>query len=135
MEITATYIQGARFDITARGHQIICDQPTENGGADSGLSPPELLLASLASCAGYYASQYLGTRGLSREGLQVRVTAEKGMRPVRLISFRIEVQVAELSDSHREGTLRAVKTCLIHNTLAGGSSIEIVIVTRSLLAK
>jgi len=134
MEITASYVQGARFDITARGHQIICDQPTENGGADAGMSPPELLLASLASCAGYYASQYLGARGLSREGLHVRVTAEKGTRPARLISFRIEVQVTELSDSHREGMLRAVKTCLIHNTLAGGSSIEIVIVTPSLLA-
>lgn len=52
MELTAEYLGGSKFAAEARGHRIICDQPVENGGADAGMTPPELLLASLATCAG-----------------------------------------------------------------------------------
>src|ERR1043166_7602554 len=58
MEVSASYGGGVRFEIAARNHRVICDQPPENGGADAGMSPPEFLLASLATCAGYYAAQY-----------------------------------------------------------------------------
>jgi uncharacterized OsmC-like protein len=61
--------------------------------------------------------------------LNVRVVAEKAAQPARLGSFQIEVTVPGLDDRHRAGILRAVKACLIHNTLVGGPSIEIAILT------
>ena len=67
MEVTAEYLNDARFEVAARGHRVISDQPPENGGQDSGMSPPELLLASLATCAAYYGTQYLKARGLKVE--------------------------------------------------------------------
>src|SRR6476659_10172959 len=75
MEVTAEYLNDSRFEVAAREHRVICDQPRENGGADSGMSPPEFLLASLATCAAYYAAQYLKVRNLSVQNLKVRVTA------------------------------------------------------------
>jgi putative redox protein len=59
MDVMARYLGGSKFEVAARGHRVICDQPFENGGSDEGMSPPELLLASLATCAAYYATQYL----------------------------------------------------------------------------
>ena len=59
MEVTVEHIGAVQFEIRARGHVIASDQPVETGGYDEGLTPPELLLASLGSCAGYYAAQYL----------------------------------------------------------------------------
>ena len=67
MEVSVRYLGEAKFEVAGRGHRVICDQPIDNGGADEGMSPPEFLLASLATCAGYYAAQYLKTRGLSAE--------------------------------------------------------------------
>ncbi len=125
MEVSAQYIKDSQFQVGARGHSVICDQPLDNGGSDEGMSPPEFLLASLATCAAYYAAQYLKTRGLPANDLKVRVTAEKALKPARLASFRIEVEVPELEDHHREGILRAVKACLIHNTLLSPPSIEV----------
>jgi uncharacterized OsmC-like protein len=94
------------------------------------MTPPELLLASLGTCAGYYAVEYLRTRSLSAAGLTVRVLAEKAAAPARLGSFRIELNVPGLDDvRHREGVLRAAKTCLIHNTLDHPPSIEFVLTT------
>jgi uncharacterized OsmC-like protein len=127
MELTVDYVGGVAFKTRVRGHEVVCDQPTENGGQDAGMSPPEFLLASLGTCAGFYAAQYLKTRNLPAEGLSIKVTAEKANdKPARLGSFRIEVTGPGLVDErHREGVLRAVKSCLIHNTLLHPPVVEI----------
>src|SRR5437016_11716208 len=109
MEISAQYINDSKFEVTARGHRVICDQPVDNGGSDAGMSPPEFLLASLAACAAYYAAQYLKARKLPAQDLKVRVNAEKAAQPARLDSFHIEVTVPGLDDRHQTGILRAVK--------------------------
>src|SRR5678816_3766136 len=75
MEVTVEYLGAAQFEVRARNHKIACDQPEENGGFDEGMTPPELLLASLGTCAGYYAAEYLRTRQLPTAGMRVRVTA------------------------------------------------------------
>lgn len=118
MEIIVNYRGGVQFEANTRNHQVLCDQPLDVGGADAGMSPPEFLLASLGTCAAYYAAQYLRARSLPADGLQVRVSAEKATGPARLAAFHIEVRLASLeNDRHREGVLRAAKSCLIHNTL------------------
>ncbi len=92
------------------------------------MTPPELLLASLGSCAGYYAAEYLRARSLPVEGLNVRVHAEKAAQPARLGSFRIEVESPAIEDErHREGILRAARRCLVHNTLLHAPAMEIVV--------
>lgn len=132
MEVTAEFLGDVRFRVQARGHRLICDQPFDNGGSDAGLTPPEFLLASLASCAAYYAAQYLKARRLPAEDLNVRVSAEKAQQPARLASFLIEVTAPGLDERHQAGILRAAKACLIHNTLLGQPNIEVVVKTSEL---
>lgn len=127
MELTARHLGESKFEVQARGHRVLCDQPAENGGSDAGMSPPEFLLASLATCAGYYAAEYLKARGLSVDSLSVRVSAEKAKQPARLGSFRIELIAPGLDERHQAGILRAVKACLVHNTLQNVPQIETVI--------
>lgn len=129
MQITARYLDGVKFELHCGDHRFVCDQPADNGGEGAGPSPPDFLLASLASCAAYYVLRYLQTRALPTEGLTVRVTAGKAANPPRLGSFRIEVRLPELEERHREGVLRAVKSCLIHNTLLHAPVIETVVET------
>lgn len=125
MEVSAGYLVNSKFEVTVRNHRVICDQPIDNGGSDEGMSPPEFLLASLATCAAYYATQYLKTRGLPADDLRVRVRAEKALQPARLASFWIDVSKPGLDDRHQAGILRAVKACLVHNTLLRAPSIEV----------
>lgn len=125
MEVSTTYLGGTKFEVVTRGHSVICDQPVDNGGSDEGMTPPEFLLASLATCAGYYAAQYLKARALPADQLKVRVTAEKAKQPARLASFEIDVTAPGLNEQHEAGVLRAVKACLIHNTLLGGPRLAV----------
>ena len=118
LEVTIKHLGAVQFEISARNHRIYSDQPIENGGFDEGMTPPELLLASLASCAGFYAAQYLRKFKLATEGTRVRVLADKAKDPARLDNFRIEIEIPlELTVQHRQGVERAVHHCLIHNTL------------------
>jgi len=128
MEAIVRYDGGVKFEAEARGHRIVSDQPLESGGEDAGMTPPELLLASLGTCVGYYAAQYLRVHKLPVEDLTIRVEAEKAAQPARLGTFRIEVESAAATEErHREGLLRAAHKCLIHNTLMVAPAIEIAV--------
>lgn len=119
MELTVTYLGGVQFEAEARGHKIYSDQPSSNHGFDEGMTPPELLLASVGTCAGYYAAEYLNRMKLPASGLRIRVTAEKATNPARLAKFVVIVETPGVDDpEHVEGVKRAVGKCLVKNTLA-----------------
>ena len=124
MHIRVRYLGGTKFEMTARNHHVASDQPLDNDGADSAMTPPELFLSSLGACAAYYAEEYLRARGLPNDELEIRVSAEKGDRPARLASLQIDVIAPGLTQRHRDGVLRAVDACLIKNTLAVPPHIE-----------
>ena len=133
MEVTVEHLGAVQFEIKARQHVIASDQPAENGGFDEAMTPPELFLASLGSCAAFYAAAYLRKHKLAEGGTRVRVTAEKAKEPARLDNFRIFVDVpAGLDPKHVEGVERAVHQCLIHNTLLHPPTIAVEIHTPAL---
>ena len=126
VEVWVEHLGAVQFEVTARGHSIVCDQPESLGGYDEGMTPPELMLASLGTCAGYYTADYFKRQKLQVEGTRVRVTAEKAKNPYRLDPFRIEVLVpAELSAEHLKGIEDAVHRCLIHATMQHPPKIEL----------
>ena len=126
MEVKVTHLDQVKFAIHSRSHSIVCDQPAENGGADCGMTPPEFLLASLGSCAAFYAVQYLKTRNLDDRGVEVTVTAEKLKQPARIGNFRIHVSCPiTLTEEQEQGVMRSVHHCLVHNTLLNPPEIKI----------
>jgi putative redox protein len=128
MEIFVEHLGAVQFEIKARRHSVVSDQPVESGGFDEGMTPPEFLLASLGSCAAYYAAEYLRKQRLAKEGTRVHVTADKVKNPPRLDNFLIEVEApVTLSAEHRRGVQEAVHNCLIHNTLLHPPKIELAI--------
>lgn len=126
MEVKISHLDRVKFAIQTRSHTILCDQPAENNGEDSGMTPPELMLASLGSCAAYYAVEYLKTRKLAETGVEVSITAEKLKQPARLGNFNIKVECpVPLTDEQKQGLMRSVHHCLIHNTLLAPPEINI----------
>ena len=126
MEVHITQLEGVKFSVQARTHTVICDQPQDNGGTDTGLTPPEFLLASLGTCAAFYAAEYLRTRNLANSGVSVSVAAEKLKGPARLGNFQIRVDSpVSLTPEQRDGLTRSVELCLVKNTLLNPPQIEV----------
>jgi len=135
MEVQVEHLGALQFEIRAREHTIVSDQPAENGGFDEGMTPPELLLASLGSCAAFYAAQYLRKHHLATQGTLVNISADKVKDPVRLDNFRIALEFpCELSQKDLEGVEHSVHHCLIHNTLLHPSRITIEVKSHELAA-
>jgi putative redox protein len=126
MQVKVEQLENVKFAIHAGRNTVLCDQPADNGGTDEGMTPPELMLASLGSCAAFYAVQYLKTRNLASGGVEVTVDAEKLKSPARLGNFKIEVHCpVSLTEEQQLGLVRSVHCCLIHNTLMSVPEIAI----------
>lgn len=126
MEVRISQIDGVKFSVQARTHTVLCDQPEENGGSDTGMTPPEFLLASLGACSAFYAAEYLRTRNLATSGIAVLVESEKLKGPARLGNFRIRVDCpVALTSEQRAGLMRSVEYCLVKNTLLNPPQIEV----------
>jgi uncharacterized OsmC-like protein len=128
IETTVRYLGAVQFEAESRGHKVICDQPESNRGFDEGMTPLEFLLVSVGTCAGFYAQEYLNTNHLPSEGLEVKVTAEKVKPPARLDQFKITIQLpADLEDRYKEGVIKSVQKCVVHNTLMNPPAIDTVV--------
>ena len=108
-----------RHDVEIRDHVVVADEPTDNGGDDSGPSPQELLAASLASCTAITMEMYANRKGWNVGEVVVDVNFEPAQRgsPTR---FQMEVRMPkELPEEQRGRLMQIAAKCPVHRTLEG----------------
>jgi uncharacterized OsmC-like protein len=118
-QVEVSYLGGESYAVATRGHTLLTDQPATAGGADTAMTPTELLIASLSSCVTFYAGRYLTRHGLNRDGLHVTATFTTATdRPARVAAVRLTIQVPSGIPLSRQAALLAVAShCTVHNTL------------------
>jgi uncharacterized OsmC-like protein len=126
-DIIVKHEQGDRFRISVRGHEIVADQPIDDGGEDLGPTPTELFVAGLVSCVGFYAERFLRRHDLSVEGLAVECDfAFAKDRPARVSDVTIRVILPEGFPADRRPGLHAVvEHCTVHNSIKQAPEIRI----------
>ena len=119
MKATATRDSNYRHVVKVRGHELISDEGTDIGGADSGPNPQELLAASLASCTAITMEMYAQRKGWDIGDVEVVVDyapAERGC-PTR---FDLVLRFPDtLSDEMVERLRVIAAKCPVHRTLDG----------------
>jgi uncharacterized OsmC-like protein len=107
-----------RFAIDVRGHRVVVDQPMEMGGEDTGPTPTELFVASLASCVAFYARRYLRRHGLPTEGLAVDADFVLGTGPARVSDIDVRITLPDdFPEERREGLLAVASHCTVHTSI------------------
>ncbi len=129
MEVRIRNGRNHEVEAFARFHRVVCDRTFDEGGNDSGMTPPELMLSAIGCCAMTYAGEYLRTRNLEPCGVEIRVTAEIGAHPARLVEIGIEVDAPGLAIRTRKGLLKAVEACLLHRTLTNPPRVKVTMAT------
>jgi putative redox protein len=115
--VTVRPLGGERFDITVRGHTVTVDQPAP-GGDDTAPTPTELFVASLAGCVAFYAQRFLVRHDLPVEGLAVRAHWTMAVRPARVASIAVQIQLPPgIPPERRDALLAVASRCTVHNTL------------------
>ena len=119
MKATVTRAGTLRQTVQVREHQFTVDEPTDQGGDDSGPSPLELLAASLASCTAITMEMYAQRKGWDIGGVEVAceyTPAERGC-PTR---FNLVIRLPDDLPEEQVEKLRIIAAkCPVHRTLDG----------------
>lgn len=124
MKAVANYKGNWKFELSVRGHTVPVDLPNKHGGEDTGPTPGELFVASLALCKGLYACNYCLKRGLDPTGLSIgmdwKYASVEGMPEATRISeitLAVSLPRVTLDEQTRAGLLEAMEHCTVENSI------------------
>jgi Predicted redox protein, regulator of disulfide bond formation len=119
MKATVTRAGNFRQAVKIRDHSLTVDEPTDQGGEDTGPSPEELLAASLASCTAITMEMYAQRKGWDVGDVEVTcdyTPAERGS-PTR---FNLVMRLPDNLSDEMVQRLRVIAAkCPVHRTLDG----------------
>lgn len=116
--------------LDSRTHGLLADEPVPLGGTDLGMTPYELLLASLSSCMAMTMRMYANRKGWPLEGATIQLRTAptrdpdrevrvKGAGSVTRIERRIEL-AGDLSAEQRARLVEMADRCPIKRNLEAG---------------
>ncbi len=121
---------GFRAEISARGHTLVADEPTAQGGSDEGPTPYEYLAAALGACTAMTLRMYADRRGWPLEGVTVRLAhgrvherdcedCESDEVGIDRLARTVELE-GDLTEEQRAALLRIADRCPVGQTLTRG---------------
>ena len=126
MPMEVRFPGGVAVEAIHAGMTIRTDQPVAAGGAGSAPSPFDLFLASVATCAGFYALRFCQERGLPTEGLGVTMDWERSPETKLISKIRISLKLPEgFPERYRSAILRATDQCAVKKHLVAAPAIEV----------
>jgi putative redox protein len=111
----------ARFihRLRIRDHELIVDEPAEQGGDDEGPNPQELLAASLASCTAITMEMYAKRKGWEIAPIEVECEYTPAQRDAPTI-FNLTLRLPGTCDDEQVERLKVIAAkCPVHRTLEG----------------
>jgi putative redox protein len=119
MQATSSRSGTYRQTVRVRDHQLIADEPLDQGGDDTGPSPQELLAASLASCTAITMEMYAQRKGWDIGDVEVTceyAPADRGC-PTK---FSLVIRMPDSLSAEQVERLRVIAAkCPVHRTLDG----------------
>ena len=105
------------------GHALRADEPAGLGGADTGPTPDEFVLAALAACTSITVRMYAARKQWPLEGIDVSVDFAVRERDRVELARRVVLH-GPLDDTQRARLLQIAGACPVHRLLTGEVAIR-----------
>ncbi len=126
-ELKVVFGGNYKIDVEYKGFTVRTDQPVRDGGDGTAPSPFDYFLASLASCAGFYALAFCRERWLPVEGLGVTMAVERGEASKMIDKITLTVDLpAGFPEKYRVALVKAVDHCTVKSHILRPPQFEIV---------
>ncbi len=115
----ATGAQPFRFEMTAREHTLVADEPVAAGGQDTGPTAVEMVAAALCACTATTLKMYAGRKGWPLTDVAVTVDLDwREMKLTRVIALQ-----GALDDEQRVRLMQIADACPVHKMLSGSVAV------------
>jgi putative redox protein len=130
------HVERDRFLLEIRDHMVLVDQPVDAGGDDTGPTPTELFIGSIAACTAFFAERFLVRHGITRDELTVSASYEmSGGGPVRVTAVDLDVHLPPSFPPDRRPALLAVlERCTVKNSLREAPEVRVALRTAATAA-
>ncbi len=130
MSISAKLIRNYQVEIKAGSHTFYSDEPKDLKGDDTGPTPMELFLSSLAGCKVITVQMYAQRKGWDLQGMNIQLTMEKKKasevegaqsapnKPVTIIESAITFE-GDLDEDQIKRMLTIADKCPVHKVVTG----------------
>jgi len=126
MKLAVNFQGGTRYEITSGNHRVITDQPAADGGQDTGMSPVELFVGSVASCVGYFVGRFCARHDIPLEGLKVEAEWTLAESPHRVGAIDLAIHVPHrITPELKDKLLRIAHGCTVHQSIVVTPNISI----------
>jgi ribosomal protein S12 methylthiotransferase accessory factor len=129
MHMEMSFPGGLAVDAHYRGFTIPTDQPVGSGGRGVAPSPFDLFLASIGTCAGFFALRFCQQRGIDTTGLTVSMDGEREEEHGLVSVLRIELGLPDgFPDKYRAAIAHAVEQCSVKRHILHPPVFEVTVV-------
>jgi ribosomal protein S12 methylthiotransferase accessory factor len=112
MEMNISLPGGQKVEAHFKGYHVVTDQPEKAGGDGTAPSPTELFLASIGTCAGYFALAFCDKRKLDTEGLCIRVDFIANKKTYMIEKVVMDVSLpADFPEKYKDALIKAIDLC------------------------
>ena len=125
---------GYQTEIVANGHHLIADEPIPLGGADTGPTPYDYLVAALGACTSITLRMYADRKQWPLDSIVVRLRHQKihaedckqcETREGKIDFIEREIEMnGDLSIEQREKLMKIADKCPVHRTLHSEIHVE-----------
>src|SRR5687768_14393027 len=125
-------------EVRAGKHVLAADEPEEDGGADTGPNPYELLLGALGACTSMTVQLYAKRKGWALEEVRVELAQDRlygedcancEERDVRMDRIRKRLWLrGVLDETQRQRLWEIAERCPVNRTLTGEVLMELELV-------
>ncbi len=117
---------GLAVDAAIGSFVVHTDQPTASGGDNSAPSPFLLFIASIATCAGFFALRFCQQRGIPTDGMELVSAFDTNPESHKLEKVRIELKLPEnFPQKYEQAILRAMDQCAVKRAIMDPPEFEI----------
>ncbi|MEI7596190.1 MAG: OsmC family protein [Bacteroidota bacterium] len=125
MEIT--FDGGKVITAHINGHSVRTDQPVNAGGENSAVSPFELFLASIGTCAGIFIKGFCDNRQISTDGIKIIQSAQYNKETGLPTDIKLDIQLpADFPEKYKAAVINAAELCKVKKTIANPPKFEII---------
>ena len=116
MEIT--FPGGVAVNAEFDGFTVASDQPASNGGNNLAPSPFKLFLASIGTCAGFYAVSFCQQREIDTTDMRITLDTVRNSDTHRLDQIKIIVHLPDgFPEKYKKTLLRVIDQCTVKKAI------------------